>query len=970
MIVRKKVKEVKKMKSTNKMLLLSLLMGGITFSNSGLLAHASEVKEASYRTVCTQMAGVSNLGAVDVTGSDGKAYKTYYARAFNPCSGNYSYYANSSSLSNIFYRTNYGGIVTYQHIPQKNYRDYTAGNNWHWGQLKENDDIKSSKKYYKYWGVKLNTIACRDAHENSCSTKLSTPNTNHEFYYDSSSGLYKNKGGAGETRYLGYSANGTSISNTYLPLDGSSGRVWSDLSSYPFDSNVFTTSSNAYFKPTKSPYDLNDSVKRLAVQRLLNDIPELKKLGGVDSWMNRVSLRTDPITEAPVFEATRGNGTGYLVLVLPTPAEFNRNVSLVEMRIETVIDGKTHVAAKMTRNDNDGNVSVSFGTYNGKTIELEQGKKYKVKVVVKNTSPSKVQLSGANYVIYNNGSETSKGSGLGYGQTQTFEFDYTAPKKSTDTIYAKVGPSYGGNNQQYHDDDASLTINLKAAPEGDLKVVKAELVEVKTNKVVKYPVQGMEYYIRYYTKYVGETMPDLFDINLRAEINTYEPSKNDGSLVNKIVTTTLDSKPATTELKDNKDIIFESGKFVATSSKITTTYTIISPNYEHTINKDTSNDKGSATFEEKFDIAVVPGSVVIQPGNYPGGDYCKPLVIKFKLNYTVPVGHTYQEAQTVKVAFNVGGKLAETTIQVFANQGAKEYTYTFDNGCVNANANGNVDVSIKVNPYHTLHESNYGNNQLNKEWVKKTYPQDYCSTRTHEKNEWSQKYYVVTINEDALGPDLDEFVSDRNIDEIRQKETMKITSVQFYSKYMKDKNMGTKGWVEVLASNGSQNSTIPTIKAGYGFDIKVTVTYETDAFSTEQRALAMYMKSNETLYNPHVLTTFDDDFYLALKKSGSSDIVISAKGGDNQSGTNIKVSRSSVGSEKDKITWTYTFENVQISEKTPDGTYNLALYTKPITGVISKTEGATNVGVLCDYLNVQFKVNGSVYDDIITGTIQ
>ena len=62
--------------------------------------------------------------------------------------------------------------------------------------------------------------------------------------------------------------------------------------------------------------------------------------------------------------------------------------------------------------------------------------------------------------------------------------------------------------------------------------------------------------------------------------------------------------------------------------------------------------------------------------------------------------------------------------------------------------------------------------------------------------------------------------------------------------------------------------------------------------------------------------------------------------------------------------------NVQISEKTPDGTYNLALYTKPITGVISKTEGATNVGVLCDYLNVQFKVNGSVYDDIITGTIQ
>lgn len=959
------------MKLNRKVLLLSLLMGGITFSQVNVTAHASTIKSSTYARVCNAMAGVSNLGAVDVIGSDGKSYKTYYARSFNSCSGQADYY---KSLGNIFYRTNYGGIVTYQHIPQKNYRNYTAGDNWHWGQLKENHEIQATKKYFKYWGVKLNTIACRDIHQNSCSTKLPTLNTYHEFYYDTASGLYKNKGGEGETRYLGYSNNGTSISNTYLPLDNSSSlnnKVWSDLSKYPFDNNVFTTPSNAYFKPTKTPYDEQTTVKRQAVTRLLNEIPSLKALGGVDSWMNRVSLRTDPLTEAPVFEATRNNGTGYLAIVLPTPAQFNRNVSLVEMRIETVIDGKTYTAVKMTRNDSDGNVSVEFGEYNGKTIELEQGKKYTVKVLVKNTSPSKVSLTGANYVAFNNGSESSKGSNLAYGSTEEFTFSYTAPKKSTDTIYAKVGSSYGANNQQYHDDDGSLTINLKAAPEGDLQVVKAELIEAKTNKVVKYPVQGMEYYIRYYTKYVGETMPDLFDVDLKVEINTYQPSQSNGSLINKIVTTTLDSKPATTELKNNKEIIFESGKFVATSSKITTNYTIVPPKYEHTINKDTSNDKGIAIFEEKFDIAVVPGSVTIQPSDYPGGNqYCKPMVIKYKLSYNVPAGHAYSEAQNVKVAFNVGGKLVETTIQVYANQGVKEYTYTFDNGCVNANENGNVNVSIKVNPYHTLHESDYGNNQLNKEWKKKTYAKDYCSTKTHEKNEWSQKYYVVTINDNALGPDLDEFVSDRNIDQIRQKETMKITSVQFYSKYMKDKNMGTNGWVEVLGSNGKQNSKIPTIKAGYGFDIKITVEYETDAFSTEKRALERYMKSNETLYNPHVLTTFDDDFYLALKKSGSSDIVISAKGGANQSGTKVIPSRSATGSEKDKITWTYTFKNVQIGETTPDGTYNLALYTKPITGVISKTEGAANVGVLCDYLNVQFKVSGSVYDDVITGTIQ
>ena len=954
------------MKFYNRTFLFSLLTIGIALSNSPNLTYASEIKPSTYATVCPAMSGVSNLGAVDVTGSDGKSYKTYYARAFNSCSEKYSYYAGSEELSNIFYRTDYGGLVTYQHIPQKNYRQYTKGNNWHWGQLKENSDINATKKYYKYWGVKLNSIACRDVHESTCAFKLDKLHTNHEFYYEESTTLYRSKGGEGESRYLGYSANGSSVLNTYLPLDGSSSKVWSDWSKYPFDNNVFATSSNAYFKPTKSDYDNDVALKRKAIERLLNDMPELKKVGNVDSWMNRVSLRTNPITEAPIFEVTRDNGLGYAVIALPTPAEFNRNVSLVEMRIETVIDGKTYVAAQMKRNDNDGNVTVSFGQYNGKTIELEQGEKYKLKIVLKNTSPSRVSLTGSNYVSYN-GTEYSHGSDLGYGKTQTIEIPYQAPNQATDTLYAKVGPSYGANNQQYQDDDASLTIKLKAKPKGDLKVVKAELIEVKTNQAVKYPVQGMEYYIKYYTKYEGEKMPDIFDINLRAEINTYQPSVSTGSLINKIVTTTLDSTPATTELTNGKEIVFQSGKFVATSSKITTSYTVLPPDYKYVINQNKGNDTGSATFMENFDIVVKPGSLEIQPDNYPGGDYCKPLVIKYQVAYNAPTGHNYSEAQKVKVAFNVGGKLAETTIQVYANQGYKEYSYTFNNGCVNSGSGTNVPVSLIVNPYHTIHESTYNNNKLQKDWVKKSYAKDYCSTRSREKNEWTQKYYIMSVEEAALGPDLDKFVGQETIS-IAQKETFKISSVQVYSKYMKDKNMGSNGWVELLNSDGSRNSIVPIIKAGYGFDMKITVEYETNAFTTESSRIGTLPK-NKTLYARHVPITIEDDFYLALKKAGSSDVVISAKGGNNQGGTTVKVSSSSSGSATSKQKFVYKFENVKISEKTPDGTYQFALYTKPVVGVIDKTTG-TSTGILCDFLNVSFKVNGSVYDDVITGTIK
>ena len=967
------------MKRPNKLLLLSLLVSGFGFVESKLTVHASTIKEERNRSVCTMMSGISNLGAVNITGYNGVSYKTHYARKFNSCSGLDDDY---SSLGNIFYRTNYGGIVTYQHIPQKNYREYTAGDSWNWGQLKENaDSTVNGRSYFKTWGVKLNSLACRDAHVDTCATKLSTPNTYKTFSYDESSGLYK-KTTKGESRYLGYSANGTSITNVYLPLDNSASGVnttWSDLSKYPFDDNVFTTSTNSWFKPTKSEYDKNTATKKAAVTRLLKDIPELKKLGGVDSWMNRVSLRTDPVTEAPVFEATRDDGAGYVVLTLTTPEEFNRNVSLVEMRIETTIDGKTYTAAKMTRDNDDNNVTVSFGKYNGETIKLEQGETYTVKVIVKNTSPSKVALSGANYLTYND-KETSKGSNLAYGATQEFSFSYKAPEKATDTLYAKVGTSYGANNQQYHDDDASLTINLKAKPKGDLQAGKAELVEAKTNKVVKYPVQGMEYFIRYYVKYDGETQPNKYDINLNVSINTYQPHKDNGSLVNKIVTTTLDSKVANSELKkDGTKIVFESQKFKATSSKIKTDYTISVPKTEDKINTNTSNDSASETFEEKFDIVIKESSVKIQPTRYPGGDYCQPIVIKYEVIYNAPVNHAYSEAQTVKVAFNVGGKLAETTIQVYANQGYKQYSFTYDPskyGCVNGDGNddGSIPIGIVVNPYHSLHEKDYTNNDASKKWEKVTYAQDYCATISNEDNKWTQQYYVISVNDAALSPDLDSFDKEESI-KITQNETFKITSVQFYSKYMKDKKWGDNrnGWVEVLNSDTGKQSTgyIPTIKAGYGFDIKVTVEYTTDAFTSEKEKIGT-LKDNQTLYAPHAISQFNDDFYLVLKTKGMSNqgaTIISAKGGNNQNNTSVKPSSTSSGSVTDKLTMTYTFEDVRISEGTPDGFYHLSLYTKPIDGVIDKSEYSSS-SALCDYLNVQFKVNGSIYDDVITGTIK
>ena len=953
----------KRLKSTF-LISLAALMGVSCVSSKTV--SAADTFDSSYASVCndTRVKYLPAYGSVKIDNYD--VFNAFQYINGNCSTQHYKYYGNT-----VFYRRDYTGIPVYSTIPT-NASFRGSRESWSWGDIKENAEDENG--WTKTWATKLNSLSCRGTYDtikvrgSGCSSDLITPNSYATYSY--SNGGISGVGNKVEIRTIGYSMAGYSLDNSYFPMDmtasSKTDNVWSSVGAFlkdpKTDKNVFNT--NYKYKQTRTTYDTPGSAnyqKKLdAIQKLIN-MGELT--GRPSDWTEYLSLKTDPTKEAAIFVATRYNGKGYISITLPAPEEYRvRNMAITKFEI---YDDK-QVYGFMTRNPETGAVATEWKK------NLMEGETYKLRVTVTSTGGMAPQRN-THYVDYN-GKTYTKNEKTPLGGSVTIEgLSYKAPSgKTNDKITVSLGSGYGDDNQHKGDDQGILNVGIDAKPKGDLAVYNSHLIEVATGKSVSYPIQGREYYIKYDVIYKGDTMPDLFNIGLNVSYNTYQTQTNSESLINKEVSQTLWDTTAPKKLTDGTILSFRTNTFVATTSQVTTNFTINAPTgYKYEINTNKNNDSGKNSWTAKFDVAVVPGSVTIQPSDYPGGNqYCKPMVIKYKLSYNVPAGHAYSEAQNVKVAFNVGGKLVETTIQVYANQGVKEYTYTFDNGCVNANGNGNVDVSIKVNPYHTLHESNYGNNQLNKEWKKKTYAKDYCSTKTHEKNEWSQKYYVVTINDNALGPDLDEFVSDRNIDQIRQKETMKITSVQFYSKYMKDKNMGTNGWVEVLGSNGKQNSKIPTIKAGYGFDIKITVEYETDAFSTEQRALDMYMKSNETLYNPHVLTTFDDDFYLALKKSGSSDIVISAKGGANQSGTKVIPSRSATGSEKDKITWTYTFKNVQIGETTPDGTYNLALYTKPITGVISKTEGAANVGVLCDYLNVQFKVNGSVYDDVITGTIQ
>lgn len=951
-----------KVKNLKPTLLLSLaVLVGASCLPSKIV---SATFDSSYATLCKdkRVKYLPEYGSVTIGG-----YKVY--NAFQYVNGNcstehYEYYGNK-----VFFRRDYAKIPVYSTIPT-NASFRGNGSSWSWGDIKENQAYASSLGWYKDWGVVLNSLTCRGNVDGTkklggqpCWDDIIPGNSYKTFKYQN--GGISPTGSKVEIRTTGYSMAGYALDNSYFPMDFSSSsatdNVWSSVGAFLKDSktdkNVFNTKNQ--YKQARTEYDDPDSPQYKKKLDAIQKIIDSGQLSGKPSdWVNYLSLKTDPTREAGIFVATRYNGKGYISLTLPAPEEYRiRNMSLTKLEI---YDDK-QVYGTMTRDPETGTIKTEWKK------NLMEGDKYKLRVTVTSTGGMAPQKDN-HYVVYN-GQTYTKTQKTPLGGSVTIDgLAYTAPSgKTSDKITVSLGSGYGDDNQQKGDDQGTLTVGIEAKPKGDLSIYNTHLIEVATGKSVSYPIQGREYYIKYDVIYNGDTMPDLFSIGLNTSYNTYQTQTSNGSLANKEVSQTLWDSTAPKKLTNGTIFSFRTNTFVATSSKVSTNFTINAPDYKYVINSNKNNDSGSKTWTANFDISVKPGSLVVQPDKYPGGDYCKPLVIKYQLAYNVPAGHAYTEAQKVKVAFNVGGKKVETMIHVYANQGYKEYAYTFNNGCVNSGSGNSIPVSLVVNPYHNLHESNYGNNSLQTNWEKQTYAKEYCSTRSREKNEWTQKYYIMSVEEAALGPDLDKFVGQQTIN-INQKETFKISSVQVYSKYMKDKNMGSKGWVELLNADGSRNSIVPIIKAGYGFDMKVTVEYETNAFSTENSRIGTLPK-NKTLYARHVPITIEDDFYLALKKAGSSDVVISAKGGNNQGGTSVKVSSSSSGSATSKQQFVYKFENVKISEKTPDGTYQFALYTKPVVGVIDKTTG-TSTGILCDFLNVSFKVNGSVYDDVITGTIK
>ena len=332
----------------------------------------------------------------------------------------------------------------------------------------------------------------------------------------------------------------------------------------------------------------------------------------------------------------------------------------------------------------------------------------------------------------------------------------------------------------------------------------------------------------------------------------------------------------------------------------------------------------------------------------------------------------------MEVAFYANGTYIKSDkINVYALQNKRQYTtqLNLQNNCVEPGAT----ITVKLNPTHQLAESTMSDNDKSVTWNTK-YPAEYCENNNNSILNWTQKYLNLSTIEDGYGVNVDQ-VDDKKWIPVNNYEKLAITKIEMRSKLMTDKKMGPNrdGWVDALNPGNDKIQ----IKAGYGFDIRVTVEYETNAYQNELTDPRLTVIPTSQLYTPLKPLQLTDNLFVKLPGSGTNLISLTTE--------DLKLQRtedSVVENGVNKYIWTYTIEerlspngtnemvnSLFIDENTKDGTYSINLYTLPIFGVPGKTllkdsnDQFVQYDPLCANANITFEVNGSVYDDLNIGLI-
>ena len=352
----------------------------------------------------------------------------------------------------------------------------------------------------------------------------------------------------GEWEYLGYSWDGTVISNPYFPSDypvryTSSGKVSQSGSgapnAYPWYSDPYSwgTAESEFdnLLSTQKNYKIKyDAVSALKTQENMK--------GSVETLMKQLSMKNDYRYSAAIFE---GRGTTYIgddgktkrfynLVMVQSDADSLNNIALMELGI---YDGNTKLAS-WTRKAAMSEFGTAFALKDssGNFITLEGGKEYTLKMTILNDSAQ--DLTMAHQV--NLEVDTSDSTITDEEHEENLSARASSAKLSkqkTRTITTKVkipavngyininavldNNVYGTTNHWKIDDSAKIKVNVKT-PTGDISVCGIKLFEKGGETPISESeiVQDKEYDVEYYICYAGATIGGNHEVNVSGTLST------------------------------------------------------------------------------------------------------------------------------------------------------------------------------------------------------------------------------------------------------------------------------------------------------------------------------------------------------------------------------------------------------------------------------------------------------------------
>ncbi|MDX5808782.1 hypothetical protein [Bacillus cereus group sp. BfR-BA-02730] len=913
---------------------------------------------------------------------------------------------------NILFRTNYNGIVYYSPVPPKQLEYMTTMRSYFY--VMENFKDRNIQGGYSerldlsYPNFKTKSTALNQTSREA----LGAPHYYNEYN--------EYRGKSGEWRHLGYTQFGSSVENPYFPPDYFSGET---PGSYKWDLFPYNLGSK-WLPQGPTVWDVSDNDKYFpkkinAIKKLLEQEPSMRyKNPNPYYWADRLSLTSDPEAEMAVFKGTREGGRKYRTLTVKS--DESKNLRITDY---TVLDENGNVVGTYTRRDGvDIGSSQSFR-------KLIKGEKYRIVVRVKNDSQQETTLNPTKLDIGYSLSSTTANKGwndwqttlpqektLVPGESATFTYDnFVVPLNSKKYIGLTGNVNkdhfFAGDNTNPNDDDANLVLPVEGT--GNMNAENITLIDRNGNEVAK-PIPGEDYKIKYKFKYQGIDIREAVyrdegfceahndsgaciswgtrevfdhyyypDVNIDAyyTINRKLP-KGETDAINGHLTKRMQLRNGTTfefitpeyttyevpiidtsirmSLENNYDYANIDKDDDTSRKKWHSFYNYKVKNVEVLPKTERPTEAGYQTFAVKFDVVnEVPDEVNdfekdVQIGVTVNGDkhvFTEHLGIGENKNIVKEVKVWVDPKTTSKVDaqvyVNLDKNAWEEDLSTQADNKGDSATTVRDSGTAGAK------IEQPLNPFDKA-----------------------CALGKNTRNTWNQFYELhgwsgQLKRYSANGKSYEFYkysAGNTQRTNVQQQEEYKINKVLFKSKLTEDLKLGSSkdGWVDLAKGE------VGKIKAGYGYELKVDVDYNTNAFETEPQPWVSN-GSGQWVRPKHVEPNIPNELYV--KTPDGKILSVSGVHGTNKG---LDVKRTG---DRNKVSMTYSIKpkdtlgikktpKIYVDPNTKDGTYKLQVFTPEINGIPtkSKLEGntLTSVGnMLCDNLtDLKIEIAGSSTDDL------